>query len=471
MKRLYSLRHSEIKKNSRIYRRTLNYIIDMGIVVYCLIQLPTGVLKFLNMYIHIDIFDLFSRSLSTLHEWSGIALGILIIAHLALHWKWIFNMTKKIPKIIKRNKNTLKYFTDIGMLISFLLVFITGVIKFPTLEVDREILSIYSILFVTIHDWGGIVLVFLALLHIILNWNWIVATTKKMFGRANLKKTRNLSSFLIFISILILPLIIPYIPIDNQSNDVTIAGIGKINFNPEEVETVRPDLFKDGHFSIFDILVYLDNSGKINMEYHFDADMDTFVVDSINGTNRLWYYAYYDGGRNENNAFRIDHYPYKPKMSFVFFQVSTSHLNSIYETFRREIARLNANNGSLIIPRVTIRSPRNNLRFSNVLVTAHNLRNDTFQDGVITGIDVILSLGDQGLITYQLKWYETIGMDEIKSYWVEGINADIAYARCGYVYEAGDYDFQDRKGNHIHIPSDFRIITSPQYEKWFWICI
>ncbi len=471
MKRLSSLRYKEIKKNSRLYGRTLNYIIDIGILVYFLIQLSTGILKFLNMYIHIDIFDLFSGGLSLLHEWNGIALGILIITHLALHWKWIFNMTKKIPKTIKRNKSTLKYFNDIGMLISFLLVFITGVIKFPTLDVNREFLSSYSILFVTIHDWAGIALVILALLHIILNWSWIVTTTKKRFGRANPKKIRNLSSIIIFVSILILPLIIPYIIIGNQSNTFTIAGIGRINFDPEQVETVRPDLFKDGHFSIFDILVYLDNSGKIEMEYHFDADMDTHIIDSINGTDRLWYYAYYDGGRNENNVFRIDHYPYKSKMSFEFFQASVSHLNNIYETFRREIARLSVNNGSLIIPTVTIRSPRSNLRFDNVHVTAHNLRNDTFQDGVITGIDVIMSLGDRGLITYQLKWYETIGMDEVKSYWVEGINADIAYARCGYVYEAGDYDFQDRQGNHIHIPSDIRIITSPQYEKWFWICI
>lgn len=471
MKRFISFRQREIKKNLRILRRPLNYLVDMGIVVYSLIQLPTGVLKFLSMYIHTDLLDFFAGSLSTLHEWSGIALGILILAHLALHWKWIFNMTKKIPKIIKRNRKTLKYFIDIGMLTSFSLVFITGIIKFPLLDVDREFLSVNSLFFVVIHDWAGITLAILALLHIILNWKWLVATTKKVFSRINLKKRRNLSASIIFISILILPLIIPYIIIDNQSNTFTIAGIGNLNFDPEQVETVRPDLFKEGHFSIFDILVYLDNSGKIDMEYHFDAEMDTNIIDSINGTDRLWYFSYYDGGRNENNVFRIDHYPYKSKMSFEFFQTSLSHLNIIYETFRREIVRLNANNGSLIIPSITIRSPRNNIRLDNVRVTAHNLRNDTLQDGVITAIDVILSLADQGLITYQLKWYETIGLDEVKSYWVEGINADIAYARCGFVYEAGDYDFEDRRGNHIHIPSDIRIITSPQYEKWFWICI
>jgi hypothetical protein len=199
--------------------------------------------------------------------------------------------------------------------------------------------------------------------------------------------------------------------------------------------------------------------------------MDTHVIDSINGIDRLWYIAWYDKGWKENNAFRVDHYPYKPKMGFLFYQIPISRLNHIYEMFRREVRRLNEHNGTLILPTVTINSPRNNLIFNDVEVTAHNLRNDMFQDGVITAIDVIMSLGDQGLITYQINWYETIGMADVKNYFVEGINEDIAYARCGFVYEVGDWDFQDQLGNHIHIPADIRIITFPQYEKWFWGCI
>jgi hypothetical protein len=132
---------------------------------------------------------------------------------------------------------------------------------------------------------------------------------------------------------------------------------------------------------------------------------------------------------------------------------------------------LNSNNGSVIIPEVIIRAPSGNLEFQNVEVKSHNLRNDFFQEGVITAIDVIMTLGDNELITYELNWYESIAGSEVKDYYVDAINGDRTYARCGFVYEAGDRDFDGFRGNHIHIPSDIRTINSPEYVEWFWICI
>jgi len=108
------------------------------------------------------------------------------------------------------------------------------------------------------------------------------------------------------------------------------------------------------------------------------------------------------------------------------------------------------------------------LHFENVLVEPHNLRSDTFQEGVITAIDIVLSLGDQGKIDYDLQWYNSIGSAEVvRSYWVERINDSQASGRCGFVYETGFPSFHLR--NHIHIPSDFRPINSPEYARWFWI--
>jgi hypothetical protein len=199
--------------------------------------------------------------------------------------------------------------------------------------------------------------------------------------------------------------------------------------------------------------------------------MDTHLINSINGITNWWYTAYYDGGWSEKNVFRMDHYPYKPNMYIRLHSIPTQTLQNIYDTFIEEIQRLNNNNGSLIIPSVTIRSPNNNLNYNDVEVTAHNLRNDILQDGVITAIDVIISLADQGFISYELNWYGVIGTANVDTYYIDGINDDIAYGTCGFVYEAGDLDYQGFTGNHIHIPADIRIITSPEYEEWFWICL
>ena len=41
----------------------------------------------------------------------------------------------------------------------------------------------------------------------------------------------------------------------------------------------------------------------------------------------------------------------------------------------------------------------------------------------------------------------------------------------GFVYEAGSLYYVGFRGNHIHLPSDFRILNSPYYVEFFWICI
>ncbi len=253
---------------------------------------------------------------------------------------------------------------------------------------------------------------------------------------------------------------------------IMIDTLGEFEFNPNEVVTVREDIFVDGQFSIFDILVYLDNDGSIDMEYRFDEEINTHVVESINGKEGWWYMAYYSGGWSENNVFRMDHYPYKESTYIRIIEEDAGMLEEMYGVFREEIDRKEQNNGKVIIPRVIIDGPRTNLRLNDVEVTAHNLRDDVFQPGTITAIDVIMSLAEQGKLTYDLQWYDSIGRARVvRSYWVSRIDNDASHGRCGFVYEAGSSTYSGFRGNHIHIPADTRVINSPEYEEWFWICL
>ena len=257
-----------------------------------------------------------------------------------------------------------------------------------------------------------------------------------------------------------------------MSGSIEIEDVGEFSFDPEKIGTVRSDIFRKGYFSIFDILVYLNSTEVIQMKYHFDESMNTHVIDSIDGEKGWWYMAYYDGGWPEENTFRMDHYPYKDKMYIRVFEEDEIVIEEIYEVFRGETSRREDEGGDLIIPEVLIRSPSNDLRFEDVKVTSHNLRSDIFQPGVITAIDVIMSLEEQGKITYAIKWYESIGTAEIvKNYYVEAINDDVAYGRCGFVYEDGATKYRGVKGNHIHVQSDIRVLNSPEYQEWFWICL
>jgi hypothetical protein len=235
---------------------------------------------------------------------------------------------------------------------------------------------------------------------------------------------------------------------------------------------MRPDLFKPRHFSIFDILVYLDSTQKIDMQYHFDEDQNTYVIDSINQNPHWWYMAYYDGGWPETNVFRMDHYPHKNGMYIRIIREDAGQLERKYAAFAEEIARKKQNDGKIIIPEVIIDGPKTRERFRDVEVQPHDLRPDLFQPGVITAIDAIMTLGDEGRLTYGLQWYDSIGSAGfVRDFYIDRINEDQAYFRCGFVYEAGSLAFSGFRGNHIHIPSDMRIINSPEYEEWFWICL
>ena len=257
-----------------------------------------------------------------------------------------------------------------------------------------------------------------------------------------------------------------------QPGEAVIEGLGTFSFSPGEIKTLRPDIFQQGHFSLFDVLVHLHKNHDIGMEYHFDETMNTYVINSMHERNGWWYSAYYDGGWPEASVFRMDHYPYKDGMFLSFVYTPQHYLDSIYETYRDEIKRRQENNNKLIVPEVIIRGRNTTLHFENVEVKPHGLRNDVLQPDIITAIDVILSLGEAGKISYDLQWYESIGTAEVvKSYWVNRINEDESAGRCGFVYEAGDEAFRFFKGNHNHIPSDVRVINSPQYVEYFWICI
>ncbi len=112
--------------------------------------------------------------------------------------------------------------------------------------------------------------------------------------------------------------------------EVFIKGVGKFNFDPGKVQTLRKDIFRTGHFSVFDVLAYLDVSGEIDMKYHFDERMNTYIIDTINGQKNWWYKAYYHGGWSENNNFRMDYFPYKDRMYIMLFRSSKKSLNTLF---------------------------------------------------------------------------------------------------------------------------------------------
>lgn len=74
-----------------------------------------------------------------------------------------------------------KYFFDVGLLLSFLACLITGILKLPGFIqfYHKASISLPLSQITLIHDRSGI----LALLHLYLNWKWMVSVTRKLLGR------------------------------------------------------------------------------------------------------------------------------------------------------------------------------------------------------------------------------------------------------------------------------------------------
>ena len=87
------------------------------------------------------------------------------------------------------NKLKINYIINLGLLVSFIIILITGILRFPEIyrilgmnygQVART-LPVYE--FRVLHDWFGLLFGVLAFLHLLLHWRWWISVTKSMFRR------------------------------------------------------------------------------------------------------------------------------------------------------------------------------------------------------------------------------------------------------------------------------------------------
>ena len=79
----------------------------------------------------------------------------------------------------------MKYIVDIGLLISFLACFATGILKLPGFIqfFHRLSFSLPMDQLTVLHDRSGVLLGLFAVIHLYLNWKWLVSVTRKIVGK------------------------------------------------------------------------------------------------------------------------------------------------------------------------------------------------------------------------------------------------------------------------------------------------
>ena len=76
----------------------LYYVIDILLALSLILVLITGIIKWPGLtYLFRPVYRIIkARYLVTIHDWAGVAMAVFVLIHLALHWKWLVVMTKKV---------------------------------------------------------------------------------------------------------------------------------------------------------------------------------------------------------------------------------------------------------------------------------------------------------------------------------------------------------------------------------------
>lgn len=130
-----------------------------------------------------------------------------------------------------------------------------------------------------------------------------------------------------------------------QESGVIIRG-QEFTFRPGEhaITSIRPDIFAEGYYSLFDVLLSIAAREGIRIAYHWDDDCQTHFIDSMDGTEgEFWYGFSYDAGSSTQNELRYrrqirwDELLWQPGS---WIRLSTGDdLDELKREFREEITR------------------------------------------------------------------------------------------------------------------------------------
>lgn len=206
--------------------------------------------------------------------------------------------------------------------------------------------------------------------------------------------------------------------------------------NPDGLggRSARPDIFVEGQFSVFDLLRYLvhirpdlrfeqlifpSESGRDTYEFvvSWDRNGDGLFDEADdngydNSHSKDWYARIKSHGgeqkklngsldgkgpQGEAHYERLDQMWLQPGMGVRFQPFSTEMTQRRQWVQDREMARLAQFDGKVVVPQLMVNKGSGApIVIQNLEVTAHDMRPDIFQPGVITKMDVFLSAYDQG---------------------------------------------------------------------------
>jgi hypothetical protein len=302
---------------------------------------------------------------------------------------------------------------------------------------------------------------------------------------------------------------------DLPPGSYVIIGSDTSRFDPSlySITTHRPDIFAPGFYSMFDVILAIAARKTIPVEYSWDDSCKTFFISKINNQGgNFWFHFSYDassgsasagGSRSELNNHRANRWDEVLWRPGVWIKVDADeNVAELRSYYIKEIQRERSSGHTIpvvnfnIAPDTVYGNPpgsdraRVNVTHTNVSVTAHNLRSvgyhspysKPFQPGVVTSLDIPLSLKDQGKLDFVTSvFYNYFGSNYIDSYYLvelgfPGIGKVHSSGRQGIVYTTDNGDFRNgsiiklpnQANQQHHITCDIDVIHAPDFSRWYW---
>lgn len=110
-----------------------------------------------------------------IHELLGLAFGAGIVVHLALHWRWILNVSLRFfQKLFHESR--LNYVLNLALFVDMLIAVVTGILISRTLGLS---FGGESRALERLHILSSELSLIIVGLHVALHWKWILAHSKK----------------------------------------------------------------------------------------------------------------------------------------------------------------------------------------------------------------------------------------------------------------------------------------------------
>jgi hypothetical protein len=150
-----------------------------------------------NTYYGIKV--IFSRNTwDDLHTWGGVAMIVIVVIHLVLHWRWVTSMVRRTwNELLGRcgcmnSRGRMNLILNSVVAASFALTALSGV-YFLFVQgghsVSDPMILFNQTTWDLIHTWAGVTLIVTVILHIAIHWRWIVNVTTKMVKIVGAKRS------------------------------------------------------------------------------------------------------------------------------------------------------------------------------------------------------------------------------------------------------------------------------------------